>query len=658
MPSTTFENRPDAGRQLADLLSRADSGVDLNPRNCLLLALPRGGVPVAAEIAARMGLALNFLLVRKIGHPQHPEYGIGALTEGGFQWLDDTAKGADLYTSDQLQAVIEKEKAELTRREDEYRSLIPRPSFSGRQVLLVDDGTATGVTALAAARYVKSQGADEVILLTPVCPAPTAARLRAELDQVVCLLEPRHFLTVGNFFLDFTQVEDSEVKALLLAAHRPSPAEEQILRKAQALNHAADLEPLIEKLASSRIVMLGESSHGTQEFYKWRRLISQELIQKHGFSFIAVEGDWPPCAVIDRFVRSKNPRRSAREVLKSFQRWPAWMWANGETAELVEWLRLNNRPRPARRQAGFYGLDVYSLFESMDEVVKILKKIDPQLAERARDRFSCFEAYRHNEKSYVRSLLYEPEGCEDQVMEVLRELLQLRISSKARGIKSRLLDAEQNARIVKNAESYYRAMIHADEDSWNVRDRHMLETLERLLYHYGPGSKAIVWAHNTHVGDYRATEMLASGHVNLGGLAREKWGEDQVALVGFGTHRGEVTAASSWGGPVQIMPLPPGRGESCEALFHLAAQRLGQNDLLLWLRDEDTMDSALKFERGHRAVGVVYDPAGEGRGNYVLTSLTRRYDAFVFIDQTRALTPLAAENPRHEKIPETWPLGV
>jgi erythromycin esterase-like protein len=424
---------------------------------------------------------------------------------------------------------------------------------------------------------------------------------------------------------------------------------------AQPLTEAGQLAPLIESLSKARVVMLGEASHGTHEFYEWRREISQVLIRDHGFHFIAVEGDWPPCRQVHDTIHGRG-HADPIGALQAFHRWPTWMWANAEMVTLIRWLKEHNDSHP--RKAGFYGLDVYSLFESMSEVLRQLRHLDPHLAAEVRSRYSCFERFQRDEKAYARSLLSDPRGCEVEVVEALKELLRLRLHSGNVGShtlsRAALFDVQQNARIVANAEDYYRTMVLGGVDSWNVRDRHMLETLEILLNRYGANSKAIVWAHNSHVGDHRATDMVLHGQVNIGGLARQKWGEEQVALVGFGTHRGEVIAAHAWGGAIEKMPVPPGIVGSLEEEFHIAAENLKTPAFFLDLNGASRVFTEVK---GHRAIGVVYNPALERHGNYVPTSLANRYDAFVFIDQTTALTPFDLQ-VAHGEFPETWPGGA
>lgn len=431
---------------------------------------------------------------------------------------------------------------------------------------------------------------------------------------------------------------------------------ETICEKSHPFKDPLDLAPLIERIKDSKVVMLGEATHGTHEFYDWRRIISQILIEHHGFDFIAVEGDWPPCQELNSFISEENPYSTSRQALSAFHRWPTWMWANAEIAELVEWLQRFNKARTLDRAVGFHGLDVYSLFESMAVTIDRLEKINPFLARRARVLYGCFDRFRQDERKYARSLIEYPEGCLSEVIQVLNELLSFRLDG-LRDREAALFDARQNARIVRNAEDYYRTMMIGNEDSWNIRDRHMMETLEMLLDHYGPEAKGIVWEHNTHIGDYRATDMLAMGQVNIGGLAREKLGEEQVTLVGFGTHQGTVIASHAWDGPIETLSVPPGHEGSYEAAFHEACLKTGDSRSLL-VMDEDDRDPEAPLSQvlGHRAIGVVYDPAHERWGNYVPTSLANRYDAFVFIDRSRAVEPYAVTF-LYEDFPETWPRG-
>jgi erythromycin esterase-like protein len=427
---------------------------------------------------------------------------------------------------------------------------------------------------------------------------------------------------------------------------------QHVARVASPLEGAADLDPLLERIGAARYVLLGEASHGTSEYYQWRARISQRLIREKGFSFIAVEGDWPDCYRVNRYVKGfPDSGTDAREVLDAFVRWPTWMWANQEIVDLAEWLRRHNAGLPKDRKVGFYGLDVYSLWDSLYAVLGYLRKADPTALPAARRAFLCFEPYGEDVQQYARATVLVPTSCEDEVVALLKELRSKGPQYRAGG-REEFFTAEQNALVLKNAEAYYRAMVRGGPESWNIRDQHMTETLERLMRHHGPDAKAIVWEHNTHIGDARYTDMADGGMVNVGRLVRERHTGEGVVLVGFGSHRGSVIAAREWEAPMEQMPVPPGREGSWEDVLH----RAGEADKLLLFDDVRDADDFLE-ERGHRAIGVVYHPEYEQFGNYVPTVLPRRYDAFCYIDETNALHPLHLR-PALEKLPETYPWGV
>jgi erythromycin esterase len=416
-----------------------------------------------------------------------------------------------------------------------------------------------------------------------------------------------------------------------------------------ALNNAASLEPLINDIANRQIVMLGEASHGTHEYYTWRTAISKKLIQEKQFQFIAVEGDWPDCYRINRYVKGyKDAGTDIVKVLQSFDRWPTWMWANWEVAALAEWLREYNQSLPMGEKVGFYGLDVYSLWDSMKVMMDYLDKEDKQAAETVRKAIACFEPFNEDEQQYARYSLHD-HNCYDEVVNLLKE-----IRMKAQwldGDREAGFNTEQNALIAVNAEKYYRSMIGFDNESWNIRDRHMMETLERLLQFHEPASKGIVWEHNTHIGDARATGMARAGMVNIGHLAREKYGKENVYLAGFAGYAGTVMAGQEWGAMMEEMEMPAAREGSIENILH---NDKGNNCYLLFNEEAGSIyQSAIP----HRAIGVVYDPAAERMGNYVPSVLSKRYDALIYIEQTKALHPLHL-HPHGEKIPETYPFGM
>ncbi len=419
------------------------------------------------------------------------------------------------------------------------------------------------------------------------------------------------------------------------------------------LQSKSDLEPLFEYIGDSKVVMLGEASHGTHEYYRWRSYISQKLIEEKGFNFIAVEGDWPDCYRLNRFVKGYDAaNKSASQVLHNFDRWPTWMWANWEITALSNWLQQHNTGLPVNKKAGFYGLDVYSLWESMESIMRYLQKTDPAALKIAEQAYHCFEPYGKDEgQAYAQSTLFVPEACQQEVTALLTEI-QRKLPTYNTDHEN-VFSAEQNALVTVNAEKYYRAMVKGGPHSWNIRDRHMSDTLERLLRFHGNDSKAIVWAHNTHVGDARATDMTDEGMYNIGELARILHREKDVVLVGFGSYKGTVTAGRNWGAPMQTILMPEAREGSWEYLLHKA----GTENKLLLMDEFSHNDSMMENHIGHRAIGVVYNPQYEQYGNYVPTILPLRYDAFIYLDETSALHPLHMK-PEGHQIPETYPFGV
>ena len=419
---------------------------------------------------------------------------------------------------------------------------------------------------------------------------------------------------------------------------------------AAPLRTSADLDPLLERIGDARIVLLGEASHGTSEYYAWRAALTQRLVEEKGFGFVAVEGDWPDCYELNRCVKRRpGAARSPREVLDGYERWPTWMWANEEVVAFAQWLREHNAGRAEEELVGFYGLDVYSLWDSVRAVLEYLQQHEPQHVDAALDAVRCFEPYRDDAQEYAFASRFSPSSCEPAVVQLLTTLCAERGAVQHDGDPEARFSAEQNAAVAAGAERYYRAMVRGSAESWNVRDVHMQDTLDRLLDH--TGGRAVVWEHNTHVGDARATDMAAAGMVNVGQLSRERHDGDVVA-VGFGGYRGGVVAADRWGAPMRRMPVPPAREGSLEALLH---EQVGHDALLVF--PERGRPAELTRRLDHRAIGVVYAPERERWGNYVPTVLGQRYDAFLWFEDTRPLRPLHRE-PDSEGEHDTWPWAV
>lgn len=439
-------------------------------------------------------------------------------------------------------------------------------------------------------------------------------------------------------------------KKVLLDEHE---AISSVKQWAYSLQSKADLDPLFDRIGDAGVVMLGEASHGTHEYYTWRAHITKRLVEEKGFNFIAVEGDWPDCYRLNRFVKGYDTEnKSAFKVLHAFDRWPTWMWANWEIVALSDWLQKHNTGLPADKKVGFYGLDVYSLWESMECIIQYLQKTDPKALKVAEDAYQCFEPYRKDEgQSYARASQFVPELCENEVLHLLKEIQQKLPTYNTD--HENVFNAEQNALIAVNAERYYRAMIKGGPHSWNVRDRHMADTLERLLQFHGANSKVVVWEHNTHIGDARATDMIDEGMFNIGELAKLQYNDKGVVLVGFGSYKGTVMAGKSWGSAMQPIQMPEAEKGSWEYLLHNA----GNENKLLLMEDFADNDMFMENHIGHRAIGVVYNPAYEQYGNYVPSLLPLRYDAFIYLDETKALHPLHVK-PDGQQVPETYPFGV
>lgn len=859
-----FDDREHAGKILAEKLLKYK---ELEP---VILALPRGGLPIGHEIAIKLNAPLDIVIVKKIGAPGHEEFAIGAVAEDEKPILNKQVILQHQFDPVEIEKIIGERITEIRRRAKTYRQKYAQVSLLDRVVIVVDDGLATGATMMAAIDWLRTKQIKKLIVAVPVSSEEAAMQIKGKVDDFISLLTPTNMIAVGMWYKDFPQVSDEEAmsflqkqtpdrslpskdvwiqdgmailqgnltvpdkarglvifthgggsshksprnifvskalndagfgtllfdlltvgesldrknvfdielmtKRLLVATEwaqknvhglpigyfgastgaaaalnaaedrldifaivsrggRPDLAMDALpkvyaptllivgeqdksviplnqmakskltncemvliphathlfeepgtlekvveyavswfsncfslhLKKNTELNEPVkesilveiednsipfakveDLDAWINEISHHKIIMLGESSHGSKEFYKIRREISKKLIQNYGYKFIAVEGDWPDCYKLNDFIASQKNLDAVEAVGSLFHRWPTWMWGNEEIPPLIQWMK--------KKQLGaIYGLDVYSIFDSLEEIKKHLDHVEPSAAMRILEAYKCFESYNCDEIAYAKSLIKLPKGCHKEVSENLKAMLRLRLQDTSLS-KESLFNTKQNARIIANAENYYRAMLTGGANSWNVRDLHMQETLEQLLQFHGPDAKAIVWAHNTHIGDYHATNMGENGYVTLGGLARERFGIENVFLLGFGTYQGEVTASGAWGGEEKQMNLPKAHVGTYEDYFHQAAKNMNANTFLTMFNKLDK-HSSLHRKLGHRAVGVVYDPDHESRGNYVPTEMAKRYDGLIFVDKTTALKSL---NSTHtlEEFPETWPQGL
>ncbi len=403
-----------------------------------------------------------------------------------------------------------------------------------------------------------------------------------------------------------------------------------------------------DQFANARVVLIGEASHGTSEFYRARAAITRRLVERHGFTIIAAEADWPDAAKIDRYVRHQQPPTWVEE---GFKRFPTWMWRNQEVADFTHWLRGHNKALAPEERVEFRGLDVYSLGSSIREVLDYLDHVDPQAARAARTRYGCLSPWHEEPAIYGHNVMLGQPSCEDAVVEQLRALLDQRLEYLAKDGGS-FFNAEQNARVVLAAEQYYRAMYQGSVNSWNLRDRHMFDTLRALLDHRGDDAKAIVWAHNSHIGNAAATSMGWGGEFNIGELCRTAFGSDAV-LIGMATDRGEVAAADNWDEPMQIKQVRPSRPDSWEQLF---LQTGIAASLTSW-RDNAQLRQALATPRLERAIGVIYRPATERQSHYFQAILSEQFDALIWLEQTRAVTPIGPQQIDDEIVPDTYPFG-
>jgi erythromycin esterase-like protein len=421
----------------------------------------------------------------------------------------------------------------------------------------------------------------------------------------------------------------------------------------------SDYNAVADMAGDARFVLLGEASHGTYEFYQSRADITRQLIVERGFSAVAVEADWPDAYRVNRYVRGLGPDRSADEALSGFRRFPQWMWRNTVVREFVEWLRRHNALLPESERVGFYGLDLYNLHASVAAVIGYLNAVDPDAADRARKRYACFDMFSQDPQAYGYATSYgQTESCEDEVVEQLREMQRHSTWSEHGNViaADAAFGAEQNARLVRNAEEYYRAMFRGRVSCWNLRDSHMVETLNALVDHLdrsGVHSRVAVWAHNSHLGDASGTQMGAQGEWNVGQLVREQRGADAL-LIGYSTHTGTVTAADDWGGSARTMRIVPSLEDSSERLFH----DTGVPRFFLNLRDDDEVRSALREPRPERAIGVIYRPRTERSSHYFAARLSEQFDAIIHLDETSAIEPLEmyAHLPEDE-LPETYPFS-
>jgi erythromycin esterase-like protein len=438
--------------------------------------------------------------------------------------------------------------------------------------------------------------------------------------------------------------------------------------EARAFEAAEDFDCLLASTGDASIVLLGEATHGTREFYRLRAEISKRLIVEKGFDAIAVEADWPDALRVSRYVQHGGDDMTAEGALSGYKSFPQWMWRNHEIVDLVNWLRLHNgHVASSVRRVGFYGLDLYSLRQSMHAVIAYLDREDPEAADRARQRYGCIDHMAEDPQQYGYATTFGMKPhCEQEVLRQLTELTRqasLHLQGMGGQVPDELFYAQQNARVARNAETYYRSMFQSRDESWNVRDSHMAETLEALREHIsqrtGRPGKIVVWAHNSHLGDARATEMGEHGQLNLGQLVRERYRPDDVFLLGFTTHTGTVTAATEWDGPAELKQVVASRPDSVERLMHETSIATGMAQFLLPIRGHDSMLARLPSRYLERAIGVIYRPESERYSHYFYADAAKQFDALVHVDRSTALQPLERSALwQQDEVPETYPSGL
>ncbi len=665
-PRRVFTDRHEAGRVLAGLLGAYRGRPDV-----VVLGLARGGIPVAYEVARVLGAPLDAFIVRKLGAPGHEEFAVGALASGGRVVVNDDMLRALKITPAQLREVAEREARELLRREAAYRADRPPLEVTGKTVIVVDDGLATGSSMTAAVQALRECDPAEIVIAVPAAPESTCRELAAVVDDVVCASMPTPFLSVGESFWDFRQVTDEEVRTLLAGpapgqpAPGASPADLVASAAVDAPGGVPPREVLDELIGDARVVLIGESSHGTHEFYEARAEITKWLITEKGFTAVAAEADWPDAYRVNRYVRGLGADDSPEEALRGFERFPAWMWRNTVVRDFVGWLRWHNGRCAAdgRPRTGFYGLDLYSLHRSMQEVIGYLDGVDPRAAARARARYACFDhSDGHDGQAYGHAAAFGAgPSCERQAVEQLIEMQREAaafLHADGELAEDELFGAQQNALAVRDAEAYYRGMFSGRVTSWNMRDRHMAQALQALLGHLdrhgAEPARVVVWAHNSHVGDARATEVGVDGQLTIGQLAREQYGAD-CRLIGFSTFDGTVTAADDWGGPARHKTVRPALAGSVEELLH----ETGKAAFLIAPPDGSPAAAALETVRLARAIGVIYRPDTERQSHYFHVRPADQFDAIIHIDRTRALEPLEPTGVWvRGQNPETYPTGL
>ncbi|MET8157534.1 erythromycin esterase family protein [Sphaerisporangium sp. NPDC005289] len=668
MPDRLFSDRRDAGRALAGLLDHHRGRPDL-----LVLALPRGGAPVGYEVARALGADLDVFVTRSLGVPGQEDLAMGAIAGDGVIALsDDVVRGLAIPPG-VVEHVAGLEGREITRWERHFRQGRPAQPVEGREVIVVDDGLATGAAMTAALKALRRQRPARVVVALPACSAATYEELRMTADEVVVATTPSPYFVVDPSYWDFVEVTLEDVRDLLRAsatsvqarAAGQGPGAVAGLR-AEAIpldNGVPSPDVLFDLVGEARFVLIGGASHGTHEFYAARAAMTRRLIEERDFRAVAVQADWPDAYRVNRYVHGRGHDATAEQALGGFERFPSWMWRNAVVLDFVTWLRDHNDGVLAGLcgQAGFYGLDVYGAHRTMRRVVDFLQETDPVAAARARDRYACFDHLGPEDRPYGLSPACGAGESSEEAMIARLVALRREAMSSAReeGLlpEDELFYAELNAAATRNADEHYRSMLGGRICAWNHRDRHMADTLDALSEHLarrrGGSAKIVVWAHDAHVGDARATEAACRGEINLGMLVRERHG-DACRSIGMTTYTGTVTAADQWGTRPERKWLRPALSDSAEELFH----EVGEKQFLTWFAAAPRSADVLRSARLQRMISAVYRARSERRCHYFRARLSDEFDAVLHMDETRAVEPLD-RTPEwdHDRLPRACPPG-
>lgn len=656
-PLGGFHDRSDAGRRLAALLW--DYSTD---DNAVILALPRGGVPVAAEVSTTLSKPVDVLVVRRLGVPGNEELAMGAITSGDVKLLDEELIARQGIRQEEVDAAVERETAEVVRLLHAYREDRPPPDVRGKRVILVDDGIASGSSMSAAIALLRRQQVGSVTVAVPVAQRDAARELRAEADEVVVVLEPDEFHSVAHWYGSFPQTGDEEVRRILaggspVAAVRVEGGAQwmfnrspiQMIRQLARpfIGADADYDGLLETIGDASVVVLGAANYGTHEFYRIRADLTKRLVVEKGFNAVVTEADTVDSWRVNEYVRGEPGIPDSAAALEGYARFPAWVWCNADFANFIGWLRHHNAQAYAvDRQVGFYGLDLFGLRRSMAKAIEQLAHAGPDAVEKARALFGCVDRFGRDSRHF---------GASPEVGDPMREKLvgklvkeRLEVFRRLPGHGGNPVDDEL-LRLVdgipaETIASYYGDLLRGYASAWNLRDERMMGMLVNLAAalqsHTGSG-KVVVWAHNAHAGDARATEMAWRGDVSLGQLVREGF-PGQSRLIGMTTYAGSVTASTGWGGPSQRLDLPPAAEGSFEKLFH----QVGFAEFWLDFTRDHPAVAALKRPRMERAVGVVHWGGGESETHAYEACIAAQFDALIHCDLTRAVEPLTpAANP-------------